>query len=284
MKIIGMMPVHNEDWVVGMSIRHALRWVDEMVVFNHASTDHTQRMIFEIAAENPGRIAYDYTADPKWDEMAHRQLMLEVARGYEATHMAIIDADEVISTNIIHTIRRDIEALNPGQVLQVPIYNLRHGILQYHSNGVWANGWTQLAFCDHPDLCWQGDRFHHREPFGAKGKTRITIPYGSGGVMHLWGVSEKKLVAKHRLYRITERLRWPDKPVAEIERIYSMATCGRIEMGDTPNTWTFAAVPPAWWDGIELKYLDLNQPPWQDAECERLIAQYGSEHFAGLSI
>ena len=102
--------------------------------------------------------------------------------------------------------------------------------------------------------------------------------------MHLWGVSEKKLVAKHRLYRITERLRWPDKPVAEIERIYSMATCGRIEMGDTPNTWTFAAVPPAWWDGIELKYLDLNQPPWQDAECERLIAQYGSEHFAGLSI
>ena len=60
--------------------------------------------------------------------------------------------------------------------------------------------------------------------------------------MHLWGVSEKRLVAKHALYKLTERIRWPEKPVEEIDQMYSWAIHGAANYG-TPATWQYAQVP-----------------------------------------
>jgi hypothetical protein len=99
--------------------------------------------------------------------------------------------------------------------------------------------------------------------------------------MHLWGVTEERLIARHRLYRITERLRWPSKPVAEIERTYSFAT-------DHGDPWRFNRTPDAWWAPYRergwMQYLDLEREPWQNAEADRLIAEHGVELFKGLRV
>jgi len=218
--------------------------------------------------------------------MGHRQKMLEAARYRGATHIAIIDADEILTGNRIGSIRDSIELLATGTVLQVPLYNLRHGIGRYHSNGIWGDRWVSVAFADDPHLSWSGDRFHHREPNGC-GMVRFAWAHGTGGVMHLWGASEKRLIAKHRMYRVTERIRWPERPVAEIERMYSMATDGRPEMGDTPATWRYANVPETWWApyrDMMPQYLHLMRDPWQNAECDRLIALHGRDYFTGLRV
>src|SRR4051812_45523687 len=111
-------------------------------------------------------------------------------------------------------------------ILQLPGYNLRHGTAFYHANGVWGNRWFSTAFQDDPRLGWAGDRFHHREPMGVKLQPYRPIQQGDGGVMHLWGASERRLTAKHALYKLSERLRWPEKPIAEIDRMYSLALKG----------------------------------------------------------
>ena len=106
--------------------------------------------------------------------------------------------------------------------------------------------------------------------------------------MHLWGASERQLRAKHALYKITERLRWPDKPIATIEKEYSWAIKG--EPGHpsfgTPETWKYNTVPDSWWAPYAhlMKYLDVDAEPWQEAEARRLYAKHGPERFKGLDL
>ncbi len=305
MRLIGMMAVRNEDWILGLSLRAALLWVDEMIVLLHACTDRSEEIAVNIAREHSGRVIV-VGKDGKWLEMQHRQAMLELARARGATHLAIIDADEVLDGNMATMCStgrfKDIVfGTPPGSILELPGYNLRDpffghyqkqrtGLHQYHSNGVWGNRWFSTAFADDPILSWSGwgDTFHHREPHGKKLFPYRPIQQGQGGVMHLWGASERRLIAKHRAYRIAERLKFTSKPAAEIERMYSWATDG--EPGNaaygTPATWTYSLVPASWWAPYAhlMKYLDLDAEPWQERWCDEQIALHGEERFAGLRV
>lgn len=295
MKLVALMPARNEAWCLGLTARAALMWCDALILLDHASTDATPDIITEVFAEHPGRV-YRFRWDgTTWDEMRHRQYMLDearaMARGAGASHIAIVDADEILTGNLIniHTGLNRTRPL-PDGILQLPGYNLRGGLHQYHATGLWANRWFSTAFRDDPALRWQGDRFHHREPTGKTLQPYRPIAQGQGGVMHLWGVSERRLRAKHALYKLTERLRWPDKPVAEIDRMYSWwrSPC---DVGPKEPRWTYAPVPDAWWQPYAhlMRYLDLDAEPWQEDECRRLVEQEQwkppqTNRFAGLDL
>lgn len=294
MKLLGMMPVRNEAWCLELSLRVALLWCDEVVVLLHACTDDSERIARDVLRESPGRVTILRDMCGTWDEMPHRQRMLEAARERGATNLAIIDADEVLTGNLLwHARELAVEFTGtvngmPYEILQLPGYNLREGVKQYHENGVWGNRWFSIAFADAPDLGWSGDKFHSREPGPRKLTPYRPIQQGQGGTLHLWGASEGRLIAKHRLYRVVERVRWPDKPVSEIEQMYSWATQGDHSNPafGTPDTWTFATVPASWWKPYEqwMKYLDLENEPWQNAEADRIIAKHGKAFFDGLTI
>lgn len=284
MKLIGLMPVKNEDWILGLSARVALTWCDELVIWEHACGDCSLEIRFGLQDEFPGRVIADGTDDPQWNEMEHRQLMLDCARDRGATHIALIDADEILTGNLAPSqVRFWIETMEPGMMLQLPLYNMRGGMYRYHANGLWGGGLMTLAFKDEPKLHWKGDRFHHREPMGRKWEGFQPLAHG-GGVMHMWGASEARLLAKHALYKVTERLRWPKKDVTEIDRYYSMCVKGQTE-GEAAG-WTFETAPASWWTSYahRLKYLDVNAEPWQIAEVRRLIAEHGRATFQGLDL
>ncbi len=282
-------------------------WVDELVVLLHACTDRSADIVAEIQAENPGRVVVRTHRHEAWTEMAHRQQVLEIARGAGATHIAIIDADEILTGNLIFQGTKPegtplsgwdyAIGTGPGRILQLPLYNLRstHNVLtdtrvsgldQYHSNGIWGNRIVSVAFADEPCLGWRGDKFHSREPECILRPSKETLkPYrpiqqGQGGVLHLWGSSERRLIAKHALYKITERLRFPAKPISVIDDLYSLAIKPR-------EPWTFANFPESWWvpyRDLMSKHLHLDAEPWQETEVRRLIAEHGREKFAGLDL
>lgn len=287
MKLVGMMPVRNEDWVLGLSARVALLWCDELVIGLHACTDDTHRIVCEIESEHEGRVLVSMLQGDKWDEMVHRQQLFADARSRGATHLAIIDADEILSGNLIDqprpAIRDYIEAIE-GRMFAPPLYNLRGGIDRYHANGLWGNRTVSMAFKDDPALHWAGDTFHRREPQGKRLHSFNPIPQGGGGILHLWCSSIDRCRAKHRLYRVTERIRWPEKDVRDIEFMYSQWENGGLR--EDPANWIFAEVPESWWAPYQhlMKYLDIDAPNWQDAECDRLIALHGREYFNGLTV
>jgi hypothetical protein len=303
MKLVGLMPVRNEAWCLGLSLRVALMWCDEVVVLLHDCADGSRDIVVDACCDDSEprsriKIVEKYG---EWNEMEHRQSMLEVAREMNATHVAIIDADEVLTGNLLESmsgiqgraLKCAIEMQNPGQILHLPLYNLRGSITRYHTNGIWGDRWLSVAFADDPALAWTGDRFHAREPQGRPLRPYRPIAQGAGGVMHLWGASDRRLRAKHALYKITERLRWPNKPVKLIDGQYNLWRSPDDCMAMYPGwpdpwgtPWTFRETPSEWRQPYAhlMKYLDVDAEPWQEAECRKLIAKHGRGVFAGLDL
>jgi len=301
MKLVGLMPVRNEDWCLGLSARVVLQWCDELVVTLHACAERSHYIMREVFHETQ-RVRFIHSFDPMWDEMRQREIMLMTARQDNATHIAMIDADEVLSANLLEPdiriagesrVRGFVSTLSPGQMLELPGYNLRGSLDRYHANGIWGNRWFSCAFKDQPEAHWAGDKFHSRKPAGVKWQNWRPIQQGEGGILHLWGASERRLRAKHALYKVVERLRFERKSVAEIDHLYNL---WRSEADVTKYynkltlepAWTYARVPvKSWWAhrlGPGEHPIDSDGEPWQIAEVQRLVAEHGRDRFAGLDL
>ena len=274
MKLIANMPVRNAAWVLGVSARVALLWCDALVILLHACTDRSAEIAAEVDREHPGRVRILTEDNPKWLEMDYRQRALEHSRTMGASHVAIVDADEILSGNLLGTIRSRVEAAGPRCIVQAPIFNLRDGIDRFHANGIWGNRYVSLAFGDAPRVGWSGDRWHHREPEGASTIGPPWLRHSDGGVMHLWGSSLRRLKAHHAHYKVSERLRWPAKPIHEIDATYSLAIHGWP--GGRASTWEFSPVPESWWSAYAglRKHLDIDSPPWEEEEVRLLLRQH----------
>ena len=280
MKLVSVTPARNEAPMLGLSLRALLQWVDAAVVLVHASTDSTLDIAHDVADEHPGRVHVMIQNDPVWREMRDRQKLLNAARQLRATHIAPIDADEVLTGNLLATIRGEVERLDYGRFLGIPMKNLHRSVHQYRSdNGIWgARAGTMLAFCDSPELSWQstdGYDHHHRHPHGSR---LARILKCEGGLMHLQFADWRRLTAKHALYKMVERVRWPAKDVAEIDRLYSLAL--------NEEGAEFSPVPASWWQSYErsMSHLQLGGEPWQEAECRRMWDTHGAGTFDGLNL
>ncbi len=282
MKITAIMPVRNEAWVLGLSARALLLFCDELIIFNHFSSDRTLDILHEIQGEDK-RLVYFTGTDPVWKEMEHRQRLLQSARERGATHIVTIDADEMVCANMVHEMREVVLNMPPGRILQLPWIQLRGGIDRYISTGMWANNRASTAFPDRPDLHWaaqNGYDHHHRHPMGTAPLAPWQgLMWKNCGLMHLQMMSERRLLAKHAWYKMMERIRWPEKPVKTIDDMYSL-TVRECQSAST------SAAPESWWEPYFplMKHLDLDAEPWQIAEVKRLWAEHGAAKFAGLDL
>ncbi len=286
MKLVACMACRNEDWVLGLSARVALLWCDFIVIYVHASTDRSWDIASALVEEYRDRVHAIRDDEQIWDEMQHRQRMLTAARQAGATHIAIVDADEILTWNLTpegpfnFDARSIIDCISAGSIVQLPGYNLRGGLHQYHASGIWGNRWFSVVFKDDARLGWAGDKFHAREPQGMMLNAYHPIAQGQGGIMHLWGSSERRLRAKHAWYKVTERLRWPDRPLHNIDQMYSQ-WCMPAEWD-----WKFNYVPNEWWSSYEkwMHYLDVDAEPWQEQAVRDAVAKHGAERFRGLDL
>ena len=280
------MPVRNEEWCLGLTLRAALMWCEAVVVLNHASTDRTADIIKQVFAEDPSRVLSISHLHECWTEMAHRQQMLELARRLGATHIAMIDADEVLTGNLLPEIQNRVLCIRDGETLQLPWLALPRSANYYITEGIWGAGQqVSMAFKDEPAAHWATRNsydFHHRNPMGLPaGRFAQPLKPERGGIMHLQFLNERRLRAKQALYQATEVLRWPGrKKPKDLAAMY-----GRAVYESTPSVGA-KAVPSSWWAPYSkwMQYLDLSEDkePWQETEIRRLVAFHGREHFAGL--
>jgi glycosyltransferase involved in cell wall biosynthesis len=291
MKIVAIMPVRNEDWILGLSARALLRWVDELVILDHCSTDNSRMLEYALGEEYSGRVFVLNNDEPVWYEMAHRQLMLEWARARGATHIVTMDADEVLSANLVPFIREIIEVTPSLATLTLPWICLRDSIDEHHASGLWAEQSASMAFQDEPRCEWKqrnGYDFHHRHPMGRPNLPHSPVSRHNGGILHLQYSNRRRLLAKQALYKMTEVVRWPGRDtIDEINKRYNYSVYGAPSRprGGVPQ-FDVASVPAEWWNGYEglMQHLDLCRLPWQEAECHALIEKHGPSKFAGLDL
>lgn len=287
MKLVALMPVKNEEWILRLSAEVALRWCDHLVILLHDCTDASASIAQSFAFKHEVTILH---REGPWAEMEHRQALLEAGRAADGTHFALIDADEILTASALGDARRQIALLQPGECLDVPMLPVWGDLQHVRSDDcVWTRAWLTLAFCDHQGLHWEaredGYAHHHRRPYGAKQpalRVRTWTPaagraFGGAGVMHLQFADQRRLRAKHALYKVQEVLRWPGREaVSTVDAKYNQA----LEQSDLRREPT----PPGWWKGYDKTLIDMEGIPWQENETKRLRELHGEEAFRGLEL
>jgi hypothetical protein len=260
-----------------------------LVILDHCSTDKSHGIELGLSVEFAERIEVLLDGDPVWHEMAHRQRLLDCARERGATHIVTIDADEVLSGNLLLHARDIVGDTPPGMVLQLPWITCRDSIYQHHRSGLWAEQHASTAFVDDPRLHWQqrnGYDHHQRAPMGRPEVPFKPISHRHGGILHLQYSSRRRLLAKQCWYKLVEAIRWPDKSFAEINQTYNWSVYGQAQKPDDPVSFDLQVNPESWWEGYEdlMQHLHLDAEPWQEAECRKLIEQHGRAKFAGMDL
>jgi hypothetical protein len=290
-KIISLTVARNEEWVIGLSLRAALSWVDYAVVLVHASTDRTFEIVCEIAKEarvkhGEDRVLILQNDNPVWMEMDHRQWTLDEGRKLGGTHFAIVDADEVPSANVLPKLRGWVETLKPGGLLDLPLLPVWGSLDAYRCDpsGMWQKSWLTLAFCDTGKCFWKakedGYQYHNRPPYGTlTEEVERFRPVGrhlEGGVMHLQFANQKRLIWKHIFYQMDEVIRWPGRePNLSIAKKYSVAV--------KENGLVLRPCPKEWWNGYDKELADISGSPWHESWCREMIQKYGPQKFKGIN-
>jgi glycosyltransferase involved in cell wall biosynthesis len=284
-KTVALMKVRNEEWVLGCSLPAALLAADEVVILDHASTDRTPAIIERTAELYAGRIHRLTHDDPEWTEAAIQQRMLDAGREAGGTHFLIIDADEVITGNILFALRNWLHALRPGQGLATPWIAMWNSLDHYRDDeSVWGRNFNLLGFRDGPNIRYAGDDdgydLHTRWPRGLEGENfcRLTSPH-EGGVMHLQFANRRRLVAKHAWYKMTETVRFPGrKPAEEIDALYNQA------LDETGLQRTHAGRD--WWAPYRslIREINMEVAPWHEEACREMWAEHGAETFDRLEL
>lgn len=279
MKLIGLMLARNEEWIVNASLDAALRWCDGVALTLDRCVDPNAHALELRNSAKPCAVGYGPDSGV-WDEMDLRQANLELGRKLGGTHFAIIDADEILTHNKLPVVRQEFEALKPGEVLDVPMVATWDD-LDHHrvDDPTWSTAWLSLGFADAPGLSWKpaedGYHFHQRPPKGFTGRHRVWY-HGVGGVMHLQFANQRRLLAKHVLYRMVEHIRWPGRETVEqLNWKYSQALEPKGRLVD---------VPAEWWGSYRKTDINLHDVPYQEQEIQKMFNAHGMRAFAGLDL
>lgn len=298
-KIVATMLARLDHWSVEFAILAALEWCDEIVIGLHEpggkSLDPTWKIIARLTANPEIAKRLDVVAliDETWDEMNMRQRLLNRARELGATHIAIVDADEAVTADLIPDIRKHVLILGPCETLEVPMVSPHHGgskggacLDMARVDGVFASARITLAFGDDPSLSWQnaadGYCYHNRPPKGITYRRNLQLGFQTSGVFHLQYATLQRLGAKAVFYKITERMKFPDRDESQPGPLNHKYDWTLRDEGEE-----YIPIPASSWSysfGDGRKLVDLAEVSWQAWATSILVGRLDPKVIAGLDL
>ncbi|NTW98827.1 MAG: glycosyltransferase, partial [Geobacteraceae bacterium] len=280
LKIVGLVPARNEKHIISQCLRALSLFTDAIVYLDDASTDETLHIVESLANEcHIERII----RKTEWhrDEPGDRNAMLKAGREIGGTHFIVIDADEMLTSNLAigNMIKAEILKLQPGDRLALNWIQLWRSVDQYRfDQSVWTWNYKEIIFCDDGVCSYSSDFIHTpRVPESLHGQTYRLEGYDAG-LLHFQFVNWSNLLLKQAWYRCLERIREPGKPVSEINKRYAPSK-DETDLGlkPVPVNWfdSYSFFDPAAYDQLDV---------WRKDQVLGWFRQYGREHFAGLDI
>ena len=177
-KIVGLVPVRNEDRMIVPCLKALAMYTDAIVVLDDASEDGTVAAVQALQQE----CHIERIIEKKiWyrDEPGDRNLLLEAGREIGGTHFIVIDADEMFTANLLkdNLLRNKILSLSPGEALNVTWINLWRSVDQYrYDYSVWSGQQINVAFCDDGKCVYKSGFIHtSRSPNNLNGKIQSLV-------------------------------------------------------------------------------------------------------------
>jgi hypothetical protein len=273
MKIIALMPVRNEAWVLPHSLACLSAFCDVVLVNDQDSEDDSR----EICRRFPKVVLLE-SRQQLICEQARWQLF-DAARDYDGHNLLwCTDADELMSPTLASQFfasQRD--ALVPGTVIECLYYHLWHRPDRYRTaGGYYAPYWKELALRDDRRMDFNRDRrLPLHEPRVPLERAAGRLRAGDLPVLHLQWLVPHRNQLKQAWYRCRELL--DGQNPSAINQFYSVTFHdARVDT---------APVPPEWVEDVTFPGDEGDRvPSWHRREIVAWFDEYGIERFEPLEI
>lgn len=261
MKIIAVMPLRNEEWVLEYSLK-SLPFADEILAINDRSTDGTEEILKKYGATI---IALDTSTKIGWKEYDIRMYLLEEARKRNATHIIALDGDEACSAEFQKDAREIFSKLKPGQAIQMEWVNICTPTT-YLPPRIYKN----FAFCD------DGASTHNKSFLHVSRVPETNIEplllQDKYCVFHYQCLNPRRSTYKQIWYMMSELIK-KNRPAKKINHTYSYVTKGVCVPFEENRTLPDVIPDPSKDNSI-----------WQRDDILKLFNEYGVEYFEDLDI
>ncbi len=279
-KIIGLVPAHNEQNIITQCLQALSLYTDAIVYLDDASDDNSLEIV-ESLKESCNVVSIIRKTEWYRDEPGDRNKLLAEGRKLGGTHFIVLDADELFTANCLdnQSLRQIITALNPGESLALNWIQLWRSTNYYRfDNSKWTWNYKQIIFADDRN-CFYDSAFIHtpRIPKNLKGRVFKLEGYDYG-FMHFQFVNWENLLVKQAWYRCLERVRGPKKSCKDINQRYQPSV-------DEKNIHLEPA-PAKWFEGYPFFDAAVFNLPvaWREKQVLEWFEYYGKAYFSALDI
>ena len=274
MKIIALLPIKNEAWVLEHTLACLSGFCDVVLVNDQQSEDDSR----EIAKRFP-KVVWIDSPESQICEQARWQLW-DTARQYDGTNLLwCTDADEVVSPRLaVQFLKQQQAQLAAGTVVDCLYCHFWNGSTRYRTGlGPYTPYAKAVAIVDDRRMNYDRSRalplHEERVPITPESPRMRAegVP-----VMHLQWLLPNRSQMRQAWYRCREWMQG-DRSAATINSFYSV----------TLPTWYVqtAPIPPDWLDGVTLPVTAIDkEPSWQQADILGWFDERGVEFFEPIEI
>jgi hypothetical protein len=273
MKVIGLMPVRNEAWVLRQSLRSLTGFCDVVIVNDQRSDDESRA----ICREFPRVVLLESSTSDVCERA--RWPLLDAARSYDGANLLWwSDADEIVSPRLMSAfLQAHASRLTPGTVVECLFYHLWGSAGRYRDDGsMYQPHWKALGWVD--DRRTDFDRsvtMPLHEPRVAAAGTD-TIRADGVPVFHLQWLLPRRNQMKQAWYRCAEMMDGR-KSASEINRQYAITL--------PPRHAATSRVPREWVADVTFPDTAIDrEPSWHEGDVRRWFDERGVEFFEPLEI
>jgi hypothetical protein len=273
-RVIALLPVKNEAWVLEHTLACLSSFCDVVLVNDQRSEDGSR----EIGKRFP-KVVWIDSPESQICEQARWQLW-DTARQYDGTNLLwCTDADELVSPRLARQfLERQGAQLDAGTVIDCLYCHLWGGPTRYRTGlGQYTPYWKPVAIVDDRRVNYDRSRalpLHEERVPVSPDSPRVRaegVP-----VLHLQWLLPDRSQMRQAWYRCREWMHG-GQSAPTINSFYSI----------TLPTWYVqtAPIPPGWLDGVTVPGTAIDtEPSWQEAEILGWFNERGVEFFEPLEI
>lgn len=208
MRVIALMPVKNEEWVLPVTLPALQNYIDDLIVLDDSASDKSASLVRKfggtVLTQEGG--ATDYSS--------FRSRLLNAGRNKNGTHFVWLDADEAFSSNFLTTFRRRLGVMSSGSALLLNWICLwKSPYRMRFDNSVWVRNFKDFVFCDDGSSDFPQVTDHEpRTPVYRSRSNLKRIKTTEGVVLHFQFVPFQRFLAKQAYVQCREVITWKRDP------------------------------------------------------------------------
>lgn len=272
MKIITLIPIKNEDWILDYTLKNVSKFSDHIIVADQMSEDKSR----EICKKYNKVILLDNKE--KFHSNKVRWQMLDAARNFDGQNFIFsIDADEFISPNIKDEIIKIEKTTKPSTTFSFRWLQVWKSLTNYRIDGVWKNSYKPITFWDDRKMNFIKKLIlnDHTSRIPNDGKY-LNMQIEKYPLLHLQFASSKRTRIRQAWYRCSEIILNKKSP-KKINNFYrEVLDESKIKVSPLQKEWLHDIEFPENMNNIYSE--------WRLTQIFKWFDEYGIEKFEPLEI